>query len=185
MRQLDFRLAPAIVALFLILIGSQTGMAQTTTGEIRGTVTDVNGSAVAGASVIARNQDTNVENRTTTTGEGVYAIPNLIPGRYSIIVESPGFKRSITTDVSVNLGQITTVDVVLQPGGVQESVTGRREPRCSFKETNRNCQPPSNRAGWRNCRLTLPERGSMSWPCQFPEFSLVLATSIATGSPFR
>ncbi|CDM64377.1 TonB-dependent receptor [Pyrinomonas methylaliphatogenes] len=123
MRQLDFRLAPAIVALFLILIGSQTGMAQTTTGEIRGTVTDVNGSAVAGASVIARNQGTNVENRTTTTGEGVYAIPNLIPGRYSIIVESPGFKRSITTDVSVNLGQITTVDVVLQPGGVQESVT--------------------------------------------------------------
>jgi outer membrane receptor protein involved in Fe transport len=98
-------------------------MAQSQTGELRGTVTDAGGGVVVEATVAVRNQATGVETNTRTTGEGIFVVPNLIPGRYTVTVESVGFKRSQVTDADVRLGQPTTIDVALQAGGVAETVT--------------------------------------------------------------
>ena len=106
-----------------LLSMSASAYAQATTGTIRGTVTDASGGVIVGATVTAKNQSTNVETQTRTTGDGIYSIPNLPPGRYSITVESAGFRRAVITDVLVRLGQDSTVDVVLQPGGLEETVT--------------------------------------------------------------
>jgi outer membrane receptor protein involved in Fe transport len=99
-------------------------MAQATTGTIRGTVNDPGGAAVVGATVKAKNQATGVETAPfKTTGEGNYDIPNLQPGKYTLTVESSGFKRTQITDVTVTIGTVTSRDVALVTGGLEETVT--------------------------------------------------------------
>ncbi|HWX41025.1 MAG TPA: carboxypeptidase regulatory-like domain-containing protein [Blastocatellia bacterium] len=99
-------------------------MAQATTGSIKGTVTDQNGGVVAGATVVAKNQATGVTSPAyKTTGDGLYAIQSLIPGKYTVTVEAGNFKREIFTDVDVRLGLDSVIDATLQPGGASETVT--------------------------------------------------------------
>ncbi|MCA1592259.1 MAG: carboxypeptidase regulatory-like domain-containing protein [Acidobacteria bacterium] len=98
--------------------------AQATTGNLTGTVKDQAGGAVAGAKVTAKNQDTGETfGPFTSSGEGVYRITNLKPGKYTVTIEGTGFKRSNVTDVDVKLGTDNPLDPVLEPGQVSEEVT--------------------------------------------------------------
>jgi hypothetical protein len=97
--------------------------AQTTNGSIQGTVTDPNGGAVSGASVTGRNLDTGLTQATSTTDAGVYSLPNLPPGRYSVVVEAPGLKKYSQEGVTVLTGTTVSLDIPMQVGGVSENVT--------------------------------------------------------------
>lgn len=105
-------------------LAAPAALAQATTGSIRGVVTDQSGAVVAGATVTAKNQATGVQTAPfRSTGEGIYNLPNLIPGTYTLTVESANFKRAVFTDIEVRVGQEVTIDAALQPGGVTETVT--------------------------------------------------------------
>ena len=96
--------------------------AQTTTGSMRGTVTDENGAAVANATLLARNTDSGFTQFTTTAGGGGYSL-TVAPGPYEIRVEAPGFEPLIQT-VRVLVGQNLTVDLQIgRTGRVTEAVT--------------------------------------------------------------
>ena len=97
--------------------------AQTTNGSIQGTVSDPNGGAVAGASVTARNLDTGLTHATSTTDAGIYSLPNLPPGRYSVTVEAPNLKKYVREGVTVATGTTVALDIPMQLGGVSESIT--------------------------------------------------------------
>src|SRR5216684_2446964 len=97
--------------------------AQTTNGGIQGTVTDPNGGAVSGASVTGRNLDTGLTQATSTTDAGIYSLPNLPPGRYSVVVEAPGLKKYSQEGVTVLTGTTVSLDIPMQVGGVSENVT--------------------------------------------------------------
>jgi outer membrane receptor protein involved in Fe transport len=99
-------------------------MAQATTGTLRGTVTDVNGAAVAGATVMVQNEATGVASpQLTTTSEGTFDAAGLLPGTYTVTVEGPGFKRAVNKGTNVNVGVVNPVAIVLEPGNVTETVT--------------------------------------------------------------
>src|SRR5919107_2563066 len=150
-----------LLALALVMfapLAARPVMAQATTGSIRANVTDPSGAAVVGATVRAKNQATGVESGAfKTSGEGLVDISGLIPGAYTLTVEAPGFKRSQVTDVTVNLGQPTSLNVALQAGGVEETVTvvagteevvNRDHSQLSTTfETRRVEELPSNAAG--------------------------------------
>ncbi|HEY6328939.1 MAG TPA: carboxypeptidase regulatory-like domain-containing protein, partial [Blastocatellia bacterium] len=118
---------PAVILLTVAGFVPASGglaFAQATTGTIRGTVTDQSGAVVPGASVSAKNEATGVVYPTfKTTSDGIYSIPNLIPGFYTLSVGISGFKTAVFTSVDVKLGQDSIIDVSLQPGGAAESVT--------------------------------------------------------------
>jgi hypothetical protein len=97
--------------------------AQTTNGAIQGTVSDPNGGTVAGASVTARNLDTGLTQTTTTTDAGIYSLPNLAPGRYSVVVEAPGLKKYSQEGVTVSTGTTVSLDIPMQVGAVSDNVT--------------------------------------------------------------
>src|SRR5450631_760970 len=97
--------------------------AQTTNGGIQGTVTDPNGGAVSGASVTSRNLDTGLTQATSSTDAGIYSLPNLPPGRYSVVVEAPGLKKYSQEGVTVLTGTTVSLDIPMQVGGVSENVT--------------------------------------------------------------
>jgi len=108
----------------LILLMSAVALhAQTTNGSIQGTVTDPSGATVSGATVTGRNLDTGLTQATTTTDAGIYSLPNLPPGRYSVAVEAPNMKKYSREGVTVTTGSTVSLDIRMQLGAVSDSVT--------------------------------------------------------------
>ena len=114
-----------VLALATFLPLSATpAMAQATTGTLRGTVTDVNGAAIAGANVTVVNEATGAAaSALNTNSEGTFDAPALQPGLYTVTVEAPGFKRAVSKGTNVNVGIVNPVAIVLEAGNVAETVT--------------------------------------------------------------
>lgn len=110
------RLAP------LFLVFSLSAFAQLERSSIQGTVTDAQGAAIAGATVTVTAQSTNVVSPTTTNQTGYYEVIGLIPGRYTVRIESPGFSVAESKDVEAVGGQAIRLDVTLQIGSAQQHV---------------------------------------------------------------
>ena len=96
--------------------------AQTTTGSIVGTVTDPSGAVVSNAAVTVTNMDTNISTRTTTDSSGNYVVTPLPVGRYSVSVEAPGFKKSVSSNITLNVQDRVRVDSVLTVGELSDTV---------------------------------------------------------------
>lgn len=94
-----------------------------THGQLAGRVTDAAGAFVPGAEVRAVNIGTNVPSDTRTNAEGNYRLPNLIPGAYRVEIGKEGFKKFVRDIVEVRLGDVLTLDVALELGQIQESIT--------------------------------------------------------------
>jgi len=117
-------LISALFALGLTLCLSSVLVAQEITGNIVGTVKDANGASVAGATVIITDTAQKITVRTVTTNsDGEFAVPNLSPSVYSVTVEAANFKKSIQTDIKVDVGQRRPVDIVVEAGRIEETVT--------------------------------------------------------------
>src|SRR5438067_2987835 len=109
--------------LILIALGLTAAIAQTGTSNITGSVRDVNGAVVPGATVTAKNEATGVTSTQTTTDSGLYAFSSLPVGKYTITVEKQGFKTLQKTNNVLEVGIPLTVDVALEVGLVSETVT--------------------------------------------------------------
>ncbi|HKO44737.1 MAG TPA: carboxypeptidase regulatory-like domain-containing protein [Pyrinomonadaceae bacterium] len=118
-----FRIPLLAITVFLIAFSS-SALGQEITGTIAGTVLDSTGAAVAGANVTATDADKNVVVRTVTTGEaGEYTLPLLPAGNYTVTVEAPNFKKSLQTEIKLDVNQRRTLDIVLEAGNISEIVT--------------------------------------------------------------
>ncbi len=118
------------LATTLAIVGPvRTAAAQgVTTGSLAGTVTDVTGSPVAGASVIAIHLPSGTNYEATTRQDGRYFIPNMrVGGPYVLTVTyvatGNAFEPYTNENVEVNLGVTTDVNVSVKNIAVQESVT--------------------------------------------------------------
>jgi hypothetical protein len=87
--------------------------AQSTSGNIAGTVYDPTGATISGASVSAQNNATGVSRSTVSTSAGQYRISNLPVGVYTVHVSTPGFAATEVTNVSVVLNETVTTNVNL------------------------------------------------------------------------
>jgi len=116
------RLLIGLALLLITLMLSPRGAAQVGTGRLSGLVTDSRGAVIAGATVTAVRAD--AEPLLARTNEaGRYTFTSLIPGRYALTVEAPGFKRVTLSDILIEVGSTLTRDVVLEPGEITEEVT--------------------------------------------------------------
>jgi len=115
-----------VIAALISLLFTLPARAQTTssTGNIRGTVTDPNGALVRGAEVTITNEATGSSFVTRTTPSGLYASGVLIPGTYRVKVSVPQFK-SAELPVTVNVGVTANGDVQLTAGQGTETLPGR------------------------------------------------------------
>lgn len=97
--------------------------AQANRATITGTVTDSSGALMAGVDVTAKNLGTNVESSTVTNADGIYSIPNLVPGSYSLEFKKVGFKPLVHPKITVESTQVAQMNASLQLGAVTETVT--------------------------------------------------------------
>src|SRR3984957_10869916 len=96
--------------------------AQTTFGNITGTVSDASGGALEGGKVTLTNQETGATLTQTTGSDGLYQFSNLLPGRYKIDVEKPGFKHTTQPDIVVQVQQTSSINLTMQVGDVSQTV---------------------------------------------------------------
>ncbi len=90
---------------------------QTSTGTIRGTVSDSTGAPIAGAEIVASNTASGVRRTASSNAQGVYLLPGLEPAAYQLNVRHIGHAPAIR-QVRVGIGQTLTLDVPLGAGTV-------------------------------------------------------------------
>jgi hypothetical protein len=117
------RVVVTLIALFALVFGATgAAMAQTATGQIRGVVKDANGAVLAKAKVKVNSALTGLTRETITNEEGVYVLPLLPVGVYSVTVEQQGFRAAKKANISINVDQIVRADFDLAVGDVSAIV---------------------------------------------------------------
>ncbi len=91
------------------------------TGSLSGRVSDQSGALVAGASVVAQNLATGVQQSAKTNGSGLYRLPALMPGTYSVAASFKGF-RDVQVLVRVLVGNTTLQDIGLRVGASADTL---------------------------------------------------------------
>jgi len=89
-------------------------------GTMNGTVVDSTGGSIAGAQVTVSGQVGN--QNYTTSPAGLFIAQDLIPGTYSVRVEVKGFKVTQVADIQINVGSVTAIRVVMEPGTITQTV---------------------------------------------------------------
>jgi hypothetical protein len=96
--------------------------AQISTGTILGRAADPQGAAIANASVRVTNLATGIATASTTNADGLYNVPNLQAGHYSVMLSAPGFNTVEAPEVTLNVGEEVQVNLTLQVGVISEKV---------------------------------------------------------------
>src|SRR5262245_26687602 len=109
----------SVAILALLSIGLH---AQVPTSEITGSVTDSSGAIVAGAVVTLTHPATNTKRVVKTNTDGIYDVPAIPPGEYTLRVEMAGFSSQLRSDIQLQVAQVARLDIVLRVGNVTEVV---------------------------------------------------------------
>jgi Carboxypeptidase regulatory-like domain len=125
------------ISLLLVIAFAAPALAQSqvTTGTIQGTVTDVNGAAVPGASVEIKNLDTNLSKTLTTDDGGRFVALVLPPGKYSVTVTKQGFATGVAERLDLTVGQTLDLPVAMKVSSVEERVTITATPTVDTVKT--------------------------------------------------
>jgi hypothetical protein len=115
--------APALASTFacLLLLTPRIAWGQASAG-ITGTITDTTGAVVANAHVTITNEGTSVADHTVSSRVGTYSFKGLNPGKYTVEVDSSGFKKEVKQGINVDVSTTPTIDFTLSAGAANETV---------------------------------------------------------------
>lgn len=106
----------------LVLVGAVLSNAQDPRGSLVGRATDPSGAAIPGVDVRATNVATGVVASAKTNESGLYSIPFLIPGQYTLSAELSGFKRFVRENIQIRVSETVELNVPMEVGAVAETV---------------------------------------------------------------
>jgi hypothetical protein len=107
---------------FGLMLLSVNVLAQSTTGNISGTVVDKTNSLVPNAKIVATHVDTNKSFTTTTNASGEFRFFNLPVGSYTLKATASGFKETVVNNFPVELNQTATAHMQMELGEVNVTV---------------------------------------------------------------
>ena len=114
----EFLLAIVLLGVFFLPLFSQGSQ-----GTIQGAVLDSTGAYIPGATVTVLDVERGTTRVLTSDEAGQYSATSLTAGTYKVRVELAGFATVERTNVQVEVGTNTRVDLTLSPGGQTETVT--------------------------------------------------------------
>src|SRR5580704_154294 len=115
----------SVAATLLLLIAiwmPQPSNGQQVMAAFTGKITDPSGAAVPDAKVTAVDNERGTMLTTTTSGNGIYDLPQVPIGNYNIKVERMGFQAAQESNVTLVLNQVARLDFQLKVGDVATSV---------------------------------------------------------------
>jgi hypothetical protein len=168
-------IGPAIAWLSLcwcVLVPAPS-QAQAVYGSIFGTITDQSGAAVVGAELTVTSVQKNTKFEATSNEAGNYNVTHLIPDHYNVRLEAPGFKVVESTNIPVYADQAARLDVRLQIGGTEETLTvsaediplmktDRSDVANTFDEREVESLPLLNR-NFTSLELLTPGTSQLGW----------------------
>ena len=113
---------PAVAMVVFCLVPIQTTWAQSGNASVGGFVQDPSQAFIPGVTVTATNTQTGVATTVITNESGTYNISGLLPGRYKLSAELPGFKTQVFNDVQLGQGVTARYNFTLQVGALADSV---------------------------------------------------------------
>src|SRR4030095_8035833 len=86
-------------AVFSVFVGTQAFAQGSSTASISGVVVDAQGAVIPGADVVVKNDRTGEVFAAVSSAQGVFSIPALITGTYTVTVSLAGFKSVVLNNV--------------------------------------------------------------------------------------
>lgn len=135
LRQTDLLLSVFLTLAVLVLFPAM--WAQTsTTGMLKGVVTDPAGRVVSSADVRVTNQGTHEVRAVRTGGDGAYTVPLLSPGSYRVDIDAKGFERAAISGVVITVTETTISNVTLKVGSESTTIEVKGTPPAVETSTN-------------------------------------------------
>ncbi len=127
-----------LVGLALVVIAVPAALSQTSTGSIRGYVTDSGGTPIAGARVVAVNPLTSTQREVATQSNGFYAMLGLVPAEYDVTARQIGMAPQ-RIHVRVLIGEVYPLDFKLAASAIhgQPELSGSRSPSTRHQPAER------------------------------------------------
>jgi hypothetical protein len=110
--------------------------AQQGVGELRGEVKDVQGAVMPGVAIVARDQNSGIYRETVSGADGSFFLAQMRPGVYEITAELQGFKKYLRRDFRVEVGRTSALEIALEVGALEESITVTAEAPLVDVSTN-------------------------------------------------
>src|ERR1700761_7472854 len=108
-----------LVALFAATAVAVFGQSS---ASLSGTVSDPTGAAVPNAHVVVHSIATGADRAVDTDGAGLYAVPALLPGDYSVKASAAGFSNDTVPSVTLNVDSKVTLNLKLAVASAGETV---------------------------------------------------------------
>jgi hypothetical protein len=103
-------------------LSAAAGFAQNTnSADLSGSVTDVKGALIPGATVTIKDVDKDTERTFTTDKSGLYETGSIVPDHYLVTVSAPNFKSYVRGPINLDVGT-QTLNAILDVGAVTEQV---------------------------------------------------------------
>jgi Carboxypeptidase regulatory-like domain len=112
----------AAASMMTLLLGLAPAAAQTSTGQISGTVKDSSGGVLPGVTVTVINVGTGIQWTEVTNETGAYTVTNLPVGTYTVSAQLEGFRKAEKTGFSLIADGRVTADFAMSVGGLTEAV---------------------------------------------------------------
>jgi hypothetical protein len=122
------RLSLALCALFAL---SGSGLAQTVSSSLLGTLTDPTKAVVPNIEVVLTNQETGAALTARSNSDGLFRFPNVLTGKYSLKVEAPGFAPYTEREIVISAREtrdLGRIDLKLKGTAEQVTVTAEVTP---------------------------------------------------------
>ncbi len=111
------------MAILFLSVGIAKVRGQEITATILGTVRDISGGTISGATITVTNEGTGVSRTVASDTNGDYLVSLLLVGVYTVKVEKSGFATYVQKGIQLVVNQNARIDTSLKPGGVDQSVT--------------------------------------------------------------
>ena len=112
-----------MILLFLLLGFVSSVFGQVASSSLLGSVRDESSALVPNVRITVRQESTGFSRTVVTNTDGSYRIDELLPGRYRVTAEKPGFQRVNAGPIVLELSRKGKLDLVLRVGSERDSVT--------------------------------------------------------------
>ncbi|MEZ5283796.1 MAG: TonB-dependent receptor [Vicinamibacterales bacterium] len=117
------RLVIAVAAAVFVCGMAGRAEAQQGVASLRGQVVDEQKGVLPGVTVVVTHQGSGMYREVVSNADGTYFLTGITPGQYMVAAELPGFRRYERRDVLLEVGRTTTLEIALEVGGLEETVT--------------------------------------------------------------
>lgn len=116
---LKLRFMPLLLMLLALMLPAS---AQVDVATINGTITDPSGAVIAGVKVTVTSVETGRQVDGVSNDLGIYNVPNLPVGHYSLRFEHKGFDAIERNGIQLQIGQAIGIDIKMKIGSEQQTI---------------------------------------------------------------